>query len=120
MTRTAVLLVSALLAGCASNRLEAPKCSGDATSPANVLGASPVVWDDRTDTWMRWPGQQRRPTISVLREDGTEATVNTYPSPDTDTVKIRGIHPTIVLREGARVACVINNAYDRVGVRAGS
>lgn len=119
MKKTLSMAALALLVGCGAPRLEAPDCSGGVV-PANLYGVAPVVWDDRTDTWLRFPGQQRRPSISVMREDGTEAAVNTSPAPNTDTIRVHGIHPKIVLRDGERVACIVNQAYDRVGVRTGA
>jgi len=118
MIRTAALLLLGSLAACSSNRLEAPACDGG-TQQANAEGLSPVVWDDLTDTWLRFPGQQRMPGITVLREDGKEAAVNTSPDPVVGLVRVHGIHPTIVLRDGSRVACIHNRAYNRVGIRTG-
>jgi len=118
MIRPSIFLACVALVACSSPRTEAPDCKGE-TVGANAAGLAPVVWDDRTDTWLRFPGQQRIPAITVLHEDKTEAAVNTSPSPDTGVVRVHGIHPGLVLRDGSRVACVLNRAYDRVGIRPG-
>lgn len=117
MTRPFPALALAMaLAACGSTRMEAPNCSGTA-QPANAEGLAPVVYDDGRDTFLRFPGNQRIPAITTLRLDGSEAAVNSNGNPDTGIVQVHGVHPAIVLRDGRRVACLRNMAYDQVGVR---
>lgn len=115
MRRAIVLLALAGFAAC-SPKMSAPSCSGDGEA-ANTAGFAPVVYDDARDTWLRFPGQQRVPAVTVLREDGKEAAVNTSGDPDKGLLRVHGVHPAIVLRDGSRVACLHNRSYDRVGVR---
>jgi type IV secretion system protein VirB9 len=96
--------------------MKAPDCSGRA-QVVNEAGFAPVVWDNARDTWLRFPGNQRIPAITVIRQDGKEGAVNTNADPEAGTVRVHGVHPGIVLRDGSRVACVLNMAFDPVGHR---
>lgn len=119
MKTTLVFLAIAVgVAGCSGqNKLVAPDCHGD-TQQANAAGLRPVVWDNQRDTFLSFPGNMPLPSsITVLRPDGKEGAVNRTTDPDTGVVRVHGVHPGIVLRDGARVACIRNKAYDPVGVR---
>lgn len=115
MRRILLLLAAASVSACAA-KMKAPNCSGSAEA-ANTAGFAPVVHDDKTDTFLAFPGQQRIPAVTVLREDGREAAVNSSGDPDKGVLRVHGVHPAIVLRDGPRVACLRNRAYDHVGVR---
>lgn len=106
------------VAGCSGqNKLVAPECHGG-TQAANAEGLRPVVWDNGRDTFLSFPGNMPLPSsVTVLRRDGREGAVNRTTDPEGGVVRVHGIHPGIVLRDGARVACVLNKAYDPVGVR---
>ena len=116
--RKAAALAGFLLlqAGCAPQRMEAPTCP-DTPSGANYGGPVPVAQDDGYDTYLTFPGRMAMPAISAIGQDGVERAVNTTRDPDTGKVTVHGVFPKIVLREGSRVACLVNPAYDPIGVR---
>lgn len=116
MNKTIAILSVLALAACSGPKLTAPECpSSGEVEPANAEGAPPVVWDDAASTYLRFPGHQEMPAVFALREDGTERAVNTNVDPTTRTITVHGVYQTIVLRDGKRVACIRNNAFDRVG-----
>lgn len=116
MLRTALALVLLSVAGCSGNRLAAPECPAGDAAPANAAGLAPVVWDDQRSTYLRFPGNQPVPAITALRVDGAERAVNFTADPAAGTVMVHGVYPAIVLRDGKRVACIRNRAFDQVGV----
>lgn len=108
-----VALVAGALGACVSGN-DLPGCKGDeaATTPP---GFAPVVWDDGQSTFFRFPGNQRVPTISAITPDGREGAVNL--STSGDLVTAQQVAAKWVLRDGRQVACVVNHAYDPVGIR---
>lgn len=112
------LPILALLAAAAcSTGKPLPACHGE-TAPANPAGFAPVVWDDGARTFFRFPGNQRMPAIYALHPDGREAAVNT--TVVEDTVAVHQTAAEWVLRDGDRVACVRNAAWDPVGRTTGT
>lgn len=108
----AALLVGAL-AACSSGS-DLPKCRGEEAA-ATPPGLAPVVWDNGQHTFFKFPGNQRIPTIAALTPDGREGAVNSNVSGD--TVEVHHLAEEWVLRDGRKVACVTNRAFDQVGVR---
>lgn len=100
--------------GACSTGPDLPRCRG-ADAAATPPGFAPVVWDDGQNTYFRFPGQQRVPVIAAVAPDGREAAVNRNTSGD--VVTVHQVAPEWVLRDGRKVACVTNRAYDQVGVR---
>ncbi len=113
------LAILALLAvaACSISKVEAPPCPAEGAAPANSDGIRASIWDDARSTFLRFPGNQAVPAITALRTDGVERAVNTTSDPDNGTIMVHGVFPAIVLRDGKRVACLRNRAYDQVGVR---
>lgn len=116
MKNLSILALFAITA-CAGNKLEAPACPAEGAQSANTKGLRPVIWDDGRSTFLRFPGHQSVPAITALRTDGVERAVNTTINPDDGTVMVHNVYSAIVLRDGKRVACLRNNAFDQVGVR---
>ena len=116
MTRAALAILLLSVAGCSGNRLAAPTCPASDAEPANVAGLAPVVWDDQRSTYLRFPGNQQVPAITALRMDGAERAVNFTANPAAGTVMVHGVYPAIILRDGKRVACIRNGAFDQVGI----
>ncbi len=108
-----VALAAGALAACSPGS-DPPKCRGEEAA-ATPPGLAPVVWDNGQHTFFRFPGQQRIPAISALTPDGREGAVNSNTSGD--TVEVHQLAEEWVLRDGRKVACVTNRAFDPVGVR---
>ena len=107
-----------LLAACGGHQLA--QCP--ANQPAVSLNSGPLalsVWDDGNNTWLRFPGNTHIPPIYT----GEAATVE-RPADTTveqgGLVMMHGTAPQIRLRDGDRVACLMNNAYNPVGNPSGS
>lgn len=114
--RTAAICAATALAlvACSSGRLEAPDCEGQ---PEASYGAAPDVEDDGYTTYLRFPGRLRIPAVTAIGQDGREAAVRTTEDPERGEVRVHGVYPAIVLRDGSRVACLKNMAFDPVGRR---
>lgn len=118
MRRLAILAGALALAACSNTKpLKAPPCPEGDAAPLNAEGPAPVVWDNAHFTFMRFSGHQSFPKITALRPDGEERDVSTAPNPDTGIIVVHGVYPTLILRDGERVACVRNNAFDPYGRR---
>jgi type IV secretory pathway VirB9-like protein len=105
--------VALALAACSSGG-DLPVCTGAETA-ATPPGLSPVVWDDGRHTFFRFPGNQRIPQISPLTPDGREGAANSNTSGD--LVEMHQVAERWALRDGRKVACVRNLAFNPVGVR---
>lgn len=109
----AVALLAGALGACANGAVP-PQCRGEEAA-ATPPGLAPVVWDNGQHTFFRFPGNQRIPVISALTPDRREGAVNSNVSGD--TVEVHQLAEEWVLRDGRKVACVTNRAYDPVGIR---
>lgn len=74
-----------------------------------------MVWDDGKSTFLRFPGNQLIPDITAKRLGGKEQDAATTVDPISKVVTVHGVYPILILRDGSRVACIINNSYDQVG-----
>ena len=110
-------VLSLLAVAACSTGKPLPVCRGEAAA-ANPAGLAPVVWDDGARTFFKFPGQQRIPAIYALHPDGREAATNS--TVVEDTVAVHQTAAEWVLRDGDRVACVHNAAWDRVGRSSGT
>jgi hypothetical protein len=116
--KLAILAGALVLAACSSTKpLVAPPCPEGEGAALNAEGPAPVVWDNAHWTFLRFSGHQSFPKVTALRPDGNERDVSSSPNPDTGIITVHGVFPTLVLREGERVACVKNNAFDPYGKR---
>lgn len=115
MIRFISLAATVLLSACASSKMEAKTCPATNAEMANIPGLSPVVWDNARATFLRFPGNQPIPAITAERQDGTERAINSNINPADGVVTVHGVFPTLILRDGNRVACVRNLAFDQVG-----
>lgn len=109
------LAAAVLLSACASSKMEAKTCPSTHAEMANAQGMLPVVWDDGRATFLRFPGNQPIPAITAERQDGEERAINSNINPADGVVTVHGVYPTLILRDGNRVACVRNLAFDQVG-----
>jgi hypothetical protein len=116
MNKFALVIGLALLtAGCSNKpKLEAPPCPADekAGEAINSSGFAPAVSDDGRFTFLKFGAGQELPNFTALRLDGNERAVDHTFNPETNTVTVLGIYPTIVLRADKRVACIRNLGYD--------
>jgi type IV secretion system protein VirB9 len=67
------------------------------------------VFDDGKSTWLKWADGVAAPAIYTLAPDKSEALVN-Y-SVKGDYIVVDGVAPALVLRRGASVATLYNDAY---------
>lgn len=67
------------------------------------------VFDDGKSTWLKWADGVAAPAIYALGPDKSEALVN-Y-SVKGDYIVVDGVAPALVLRRGASVATLYNDAY---------
>lgn len=77
------------------------------------------VWDDGQSTFLRFSGNRRLPAVFSVLPDGREAAVNT----STSTAGLVTVHQTgsmLRLRDGSRVLCLFNRAFDATGRNAGT
>lgn len=77
------------------------------------------MWDDGQSTFLRFPGHRRLPAVFAVLADGREAAVNT----STSTAGLVTVHqtgPMLRLRDGGRVLCLFNRAFDATGRNAGT
>lgn len=114
LRRTVPVALLAGALGACSGGPDLPKCRGEEAA-ATPAGLAPVVWDNGQHTFFKFPGNQRIPTIAALTPDGREGAVNSNTSGD--VVEVHQLAEEWVLRDGRKVACVTNRAYDPVGVR---
>lgn len=112
-----IIAALGLLAGCGSQPLKTEKCPKPSDDAPNVNENRANVWDDGYSTYLNFPGNQQIPNIYALRMDGQERTVNYSQDNATKTVVVHGVYPTLILRDGERMACITNNKFDQVGVR---
>lgn len=84
----------------------------------------PAVWDDGQRTFLRYPGNRRPPMPYQVLPDGTEAVVGQSTNPDPTThgsiLVLHGVFPMIRLRDGDRVLCLVNRAYNPTGQNPGT
>lgn len=77
------------------------------------------VWDDGQSTFLRFPGNRRIPAIFSVLPDGREAAVN-YSADARGLVTIHQTGPTLRLRDGDLVLCILNRAVDATGRNPGT
>jgi type IV secretion system protein VirB9 len=86
-------------------------------------GASSIApvegWDDGTFTYLRFAPRATIPAIYSPRGDGDAALdrIENSSSAPGDVVRIPGVRAKLVLRVGAEIACIYNDAYDPQGGR---
>lgn len=114
MNRTVIALVLPL-AACAGDKVVAPDCHD--RPAAALFGPVPEVRDDGYSTYVTFPGRMRIPAVTAIGQDGKERAVERTFDPQSGEMLVHGVFPTIVFRDGARVACAVNPAYDPVGRR---
>lgn len=73
-----------------------------------------AVYDNGKITTFAFVGNQEMPAIYMENSDGTESLVPK--SVDGNLVLVHAISRKFILRRGADVLCVFNEAYDRVGI----
>ena len=77
------------------------------------------VCDNGRQTFLRFPGSRRVPSVFTTLPDGKEAAVNDTPNPD-GWIVVHGRSPRLVLRDAGRVLCVVNRRFDEVGRATGT
>ncbi|TCZ61135.1 TrbG/VirB9 family P-type conjugative transfer protein [Roseicella aquatilis] len=99
----------------------------DRAALAPVVGANPTdgaMWDDGMRTYLRYPGNRRPPMVYRVTADGAEAVVGHHVEADPTTngalLVVHGVHPMLRLREGGRILCLTNSAYDATGQNPGT
>lgn len=108
------------LAGCAAYT-PPPECPvGQAQASLNAPTLMTQVWDDGQNTYFRFPGQSRIPTFYTVNPDGKEAVTDYTVDPAHDQVVVHQIAPEFKLRDGEKVACIFNHAYNPVGFSPGT
>ena len=78
--------------------------------------APTAAWDDGRFTYLRVPNNRRMPAIFRVADDGTESVVDKHV--DGDTIVVHEVAKRFVLRLGAEVVGIWNDAYDMDGVPA--
>ncbi|MBJ9752125.1 TrbG/VirB9 family P-type conjugative transfer protein [Burkholderia cepacia] len=78
--------------------------------------APTAAWDDGRFTYLRIPNNRRMPAIFRVADDGTESVVDKHV--DGDTIVVHEVAKRFVLRLGAEVVGIWNDAYDMDGVPA--
>jgi type IV secretion system protein VirB9 len=74
------------------------------------------VWDDKTFTYFKFPGNRDIPAIYMEHTDGSESIVNrTTKGMGRDVVVMQKVAKTWILRLGQEVLAVYNESYDDVG-----
>lgn len=73
-----------------------------------------AAWDDGRFTWIRIPANRRIPAIFRVADDGTESVVDKHM--EDDTIVVHEVAKRFVLRLGAEVVGIWNDAYDMDGV----
>jgi type IV secretion system protein VirB9 len=99
----------------------------DRAALAPVAGANPTdgaMWDDGMRTYLRYAGNRRPPMVYRVTPDGAEAVVGHHVEPDPTTngalLVVHGVFSMLRLREGNRVLCLANGAYDATGQNPGT
>jgi len=72
-----------------------------------------LVFDDGRFTYLQWPGNREIPAVFEIRDDGAEMVANTRM--EGDLVVVDRVAPGLMLRSGASVASLRNEAFDADG-----
>lgn len=85
-----------------------------ALAPSSGSG-EPAAWDDGHRTYLRYAGNRSLPMVYSARADGRESVVghNTDADPTTrgKIIVVHGIFPSLKLRDGNLVLCVVNRGW---------
>ncbi|WP_213305863.1 TrbG/VirB9 family P-type conjugative transfer protein [Paraburkholderia sacchari] len=76
--------------------------------------APTAAWDDGRFTYLRIPNNRRMPAVFRVADDGTESVVDKHV--EGDTIVVHEVAKRFVLRLGAEVVGIWNDAYDMDGV----
>lgn len=114
--RIAPLCLLALLSACAGQTLS--QCDGPSWQ-MNAARTQPQVYDDGSSTVLSFPGNVPIPTIYVVNQDGKEAVAD-YTVEQGGTVIVHSVDRELKLREGNKVACITNEAFNPVGNPTGT
>ena len=110
--RLAALPLLALLAGCGGHQLTT--CPTGPALALNGPGLAPSVWDDGNSTFLQFPGNTPIPVVLTVDAQGHES-----PAPITVSqgglVTVQKVAPEIRLRDGDRLACLVNRGFNPVG-----
>lgn len=76
------------------------------------------VYDDGLRLHVKFPARADWPAVFVRNADGTDALVNF--TAEQDELIVHKVAERFILRRGKLTACLINRAFDAVGVRSGT
>jgi type IV secretion system protein VirB9 len=76
------------------------------------------VYDDGLRLHVKFPARADWPAVFVRNPDGTDALVNF--TVEQDELIVHKVAERFILRRGKLTGCLINRAFDAVGVRSGS
>jgi type IV secretion system protein VirB9 len=110
-----------------NRRYEGRGTAEDRAALAPAAGSVPTaaaMWDDGMRTFLRYPGNRRPPMVYGVAPDGTERLVGHHVDADPTTngllLVLHGVFPMLRLRDGERVLCLNNQAYDPTGRNPGT
>ena len=92
---------------------------GDRDLAPSPTATEPAMWDDGQSTFLRFPGNRRLPTFFVIHPDKREASVN-YSVATNGVVTLHQTAGEFRLRDGNRVLCIFNRAFDPTGRNPGT
>lgn len=79
-------------------------------------GREPAIWDDGQRTFLRYPGNRRVPMVYQVLADGRESLVGQSADADPTTggtlVTLHGVFPSLKIRDGRAVLCIVNLGWD--------
>jgi type IV secretion system protein VirB9 len=94
-----------------------------ALAPASA-NSDPAIWDDGQRTYLRYPGNRRVPMIYQVLPDGREGVAGQSADADPTThgtlVTLHGVFPSLRLRNGKSVLCIVNERFDPTGRNPGT
>lgn len=100
------------------------KYGGMATKEDRASLAPDGIWDDGSQTFLRYAGNRRVPMVWQVLPDGKEGVVGQHTQADPEThgtlLVIDEVLPMIRIRDGAAVLCIVNRGYDPVGRNTGT
>lgn len=113
------LLALPALAGCAERRTLSECPAGGAGSALNAPSLAPSVWDDGNRTYLQFPGNTPIVPITTFDPDGVERPAHYTVLPG-GVVMVHKTAPEIRLRDGDKVACIVNRAWTPLGRPTGT
>lgn len=117
--RAAALAALGFVAGCAERKTLAECPSRGPTLALNAPSLAPSVWDDGNRTYLQFPGNTPIPPVFTFDPDRVERPAHYTVQPG-GVVVVHKTAPEIRLRDGDKVACIVNHAWSPVGRPTGT